>query len=133
VSNGAGPAPIARQGATFAVVGLLATATHLVTALVAREGLSASPMTANFAGYVAAVGVSYLGNARWTFGRPALHGVQFVRFLVVSLAGLGLNQAITWLVAVRLGLPFWVALGAVVTVVPVFSFLISRLWAFRAG
>jgi putative flippase GtrA len=131
VSNGAGPAPIARQGATFAVVGALATATHLATALLARKGFGASPMAANFAGYAASVGVSYLGNARFTFGRPALHGAQFVRFLVVSLAGLCLNQAITWLMAVRLGLPFWVALGAVVTVVPVFSFLVSRLWAFR--
>lgn len=123
--------PIARQGATFAVVGALATATHLITALAARKGLAASPMAANFAGYAAALGVSYLGNARWTFAQPALHGAQFVRFLAVSLAGLGLNQAITWLLAVRLGLPFWVALGAVVTVVPVFSFVVSRLWAFR--
>ena len=122
---------LARQGAAFAVVGLAATATHVGTALLARGGFHATPMAANLAGFLAAFGVSYLGNARWTFGRPALHRAQFIRFLAVSLAGLALNQAVTWQMTSCLGLPFWSALTTVVVLVPAFSFTVSRLWAFR--
>ena len=46
-----------------------------------------------FVGYAASVGVSYFGNSLFTFRRSALHGPQFVRFAVISLAGLAVNQA----------------------------------------
>lgn len=123
--------PLARQGAAFLVVGAAATATHVAVALLARAGAGAGPLAANFAGYAAAVMVSYLGNARFTFAAAVMHGPQLLRFVVVSLGGLALNQAITWLLVTRLGLPFIVGLAVVVTTVPVLTFLAARLWAFR--
>jgi len=124
------PATLVRQGGTFALVGLAATAVHALVALLAREELHATAMQATVSGYICAVGVSYLGNARYTFGRPALHGSQFLRFLVVSLAGLGANLGLTWLLATRLGWPFPAALAVIVVVIPSLSFAGSKLWAF---
>lgn len=124
------PVRIVRQGGTFALVGVAATAVHALLALAAREFAGATAIQATFVGYVCAVGVSYLGNARFTFGRPALHGRQFVRFLVVSLAGLAANLAITWLLVNRLGWPFKAALAVVVVVIPTLSFAAAKLWAF---
>jgi putative flippase GtrA len=121
---------IARQGALFAMVGVCATAVHVIVALATREGLGLGPMQANLVAYACAVGVSYVGNARFTFLRPTLHAPQFVRFVVVSLAGLAANQAITWLLVNRLGWPFWLGLAVVVVVVPAISFLAARAWAF---
>ncbi|RAK60846.1 GtrA family protein [Phenylobacterium hankyongense] len=126
-------APILRQGATFAFVGLTATAVHVVTALSARSWLQASALEANLIGYGFAVLISYFGNARFTFGKAALRGGQFARFVAVSLFGLALNQAITFVAVNRLGLDFRLALGVVVVVVPAVSFVLSRLWAFRAA
>ena len=126
-------APILRQGATFALIGVAATAVHVLAALTARSLIEASALSANFIGYAAAVLVSYLGNAHFTFGRAILQGGQFSRFLAVSLLGLALNQAITWLAVHQLHLSFQVALAIVVVVVPVVSFGLSRLWAFRRG
>ncbi|MFN3583500.1 GtrA family protein [Phenylobacterium sp.] len=122
---------VARQGLVFGLVGVAATLTHVAAAFGARATFDASAMAANFVGYVCAVGVSYLGNARLTFGQPALSGTRFARFLVVSLAGLGANQAITWLLVERLGWPFRWGLAVVVVVVPLLSFAAARLWAFR--
>jgi putative flippase GtrA len=122
---------LARQGFAFILVGAIATAVHVVTALAAHHLGGIEPLPANFIGYVCAVGVSYLGNARFTFGRPALHGGRFVRFAVISASGLAANQAITWLLVGRLGLPFWAGLAVVVVVVPALSFVAARLWAFR--
>jgi putative flippase GtrA len=123
---------LARQGGAFALVGLAATGVHALMSLAARRFAGADPMVATFVGYVCAVGVSYLGNARFTFGRPALHGPQFVRFLVISLAGLAANLGLTWLIAKRLGWPFPVALAIVVVVIPTLTFIGSKLWAFVA-
>ena len=121
---------LVRQGGTFLVVGLAATAVHALCSLAARDWGHLSAIQSTFVGYVCSVGVSYLGNARFTFGRPALHGAQFIRFLVVSLVGLGANLGITWLFANRLGWPFPAALAVVVVVIPVLSFAAAKLWAF---
>ena len=124
--------PLVQQVPLFAVVGALATLTHVATALAARELAGFTPLQANFVGYLAAVGVSYLGNARLTFRRRALHGPQFARFAAVSLAGLALTQGLTWLLVERLGWPFWGGLAVVAVAVPGLSFVLSRVWAFRA-
>ena len=121
---------LARQLAVFAAVGVAATAAHAAIALVAHGTFAAGPFLANFLGYLGAVSVSYVGNARLTFLRPVRHRGQAMRFAVVSLAGLGLGQAIVWLMTHPFGLPFSVALIPVVTLVPAFSFAASRLWAF---
>lgn len=120
----------ARQGGTFALIGLIATGVHVVTALVARTGLRLEPLQANFVGYACAVGFSYVGNARLTFGRPTRDIGQLTRFLVVSLVGLALNQAIIHLLVGIAGWPFWQALGPVVVLVPLLSFGLLKIWAF---
>jgi putative flippase GtrA len=123
--------PLLQQVPLFVIVGAAATLTHVAAALAAREWAGLSPMQANFVGYLCAVGVSYLGNARFTFRRAVLHGPQFVRFVVVSLAGLALTQGLTWLLVERLGWPFWAGLAVVAIAVPALSFVLQRLWAFR--
>ena len=119
-----------RQGGTFLIVGLAATGVHALGALGARDVFHASAVAATSAGYVCAVGVSYLGNARFTFGRPAMDGAQFGRFLVVSLLGFAANLGITHVLADRLGWPFPATLAVIVVVIPALSFSASKLWAF---
>jgi len=123
----------ARQGGAFALIGIIATGVHVVVALTARTALGLDPLVANFTGYACAVAVSYLGNAHLTFGRSARDVGQFARFLFVSLLGLGLNQTIVHLLVDRGHWPFWLALGPVVVLVPVLSFLLMKLWAFGSG
>lgn len=123
--------PLLHQVPLFAIVGAAATATHVTAALAARELAGLSPMAANLVGYLAAVGVSYLGNARFTFRRAVWHGPQFMRFVVVSLAGLALTQGLTWLLVEQAGWPFWAGLAVVAVAVPALSFVLQRLWAFR--
>jgi len=122
-----------RQAGTFLIVGLAATAVHAIVASIARTLGHLPPMSATTAGYLAAVGISYLGNARLTFGRPVLEGRQLARFLAVSLLGFATNLAITYVVSDRLHWPFAVTLGIGVVVIPALSFTASKLWAFAEG
>ena len=120
-----------RQGATFAVVGIVATAAHLTAALTARDLVGMPPLAANLCGYACAVSISYLGNARLTFRTRAADAGQAARFLVTSLGVLAFNQGLVWVLVDRVGWPFHWAMGPVVVGSPVLSFAISRIWAFR--
>jgi putative flippase GtrA len=121
---------LAREGGLFAVVGAAATLVHLIVALTASGLWGFPPLTANIVGYLAAVSVSYLGNAVLTFRRPTRDAAQLLRFVVVSVAGLALNQATVYLLVERAGWPFHLALGPVIVLVPSLSFLLSKFWAF---
>lgn len=125
------PRPLAQQAPLFAVVGVLATITHYVAALIAHEIFGLTPFVSNFVGYFSAVGITYFGNSRLVFRTRAFDLAQFVRFVVVSLTGLAMNQALTWLLVEQMGWPFRFALCLILVVVPAMSFVLSRAWAFR--
>lgn len=119
-----------RQFGSFAMVGFVATAIHASVALASHDYASLTPLMANFAGYVCAVTVSYFGNAWLTFRRPSANAGQFIRFVIISLLALGLNQLIVAYCTHILEWPFVGALALVVAVVPLFTFAVSKLWAF---
>ena len=122
--------PHVREVLIFGAVGVAATGTHAAAALIAHNLGGLSALGANLVGYLAAVLVSYLGNAWFTFGKPARYAGQFARFLAVSLLALGMNQLIVYYCTSLLGWPFTLTLGLVVVLVPIFSFLMAKLWAF---
>ena len=121
-----------RQVLVFGLVGLTATATHYGVAFGLSEKVT--PYVANFAGFLAAIGVSYLGHLRLTFKlgwEQADHSYRLPRFLFVAVSGFALSQLA---LAAALGpfrLPLSMALGVAVIAVPTFTFLVSRLWVFR--
>ena len=122
---------VVREGGVFVVVGVVATACNYVAALAAQHILGCGPLLAGLAGYVSAVGVSYFGNAVLTFRRPALHGPQVLRFMIISLAGLAINLSLVFTGTRLLGWPLWAALIPVVAIVPAATFVMSKFWAFR--
>jgi putative flippase GtrA len=116
----------------YVVVGVIATGCHVTVALAVQHIFRLGPMSASVAGYLCSVGVSYVGNSRLTFRRPALHGPQFVKFATISLAGLAINQSVVFVGTHLLGWPLSRTLIPVVLIVPASTFLMSKFWAFRA-
>jgi putative flippase GtrA len=113
----------------FAGVGLAATLLHVATALLAAH-LGLSPQAANAAGFAAALGLSYVGHGRITFGADLAHRRHGPRFLVTACLGLLLSATLTQVVAVWMGAPFAVAMALVALAVPGATFLLCRLWVF---
>ena len=122
---------LARQALRFGGVGLLATLVHVSVAWLASQTVLADPFQANVVGFLVAFAVSYSGHFYFTFARQSGHRQALLRFLLLSLAGLALSNAVVWLVVIRLGLPFAVAMAAVGVAVPAASFLAARNWAFN--
>ncbi|MCH8950968.1 MAG: GtrA family protein [Proteobacteria bacterium] len=120
-----------RQLSRFGFVGILATAVHVGAGLGLHEGVGMGPLWANLIAFGCALGVSFLGQTRLTFPDSTADGGTFVRFAVVAVSGLGLNQSIVWLVTSVFARPYWLALVIVIFTVPGITFLLLKFWALK--
>ena len=117
----------------FGLVGLLATGIHVAVFLLLADGAGLDPTLATALAFLVATAVSYLANHSWTFGLRGGHRGRFGRYLVVALAGAGLNMAIMRAATAGLGWSKEAGLAAVLAVVPACSYLANRYWSFRRG
>jgi putative flippase GtrA len=120
-----------RQISRFGFVGVLATAVHVTVGLGLHEGAGMAPLWANLIAFCCALMVSFFGQTRLTFPDATADGGAFVRFTVVAVSGLTLNQIIVWLVTSLLAGPYWLALVIIVFTVPAFTFVLLKFWALR--
>ncbi len=130
-----------KQFVKFAVVGGTGTVVNLVVLkvtlfvwgrLVGDPTLPAEVFASALAFAVAVVN-NYLLNRWWTFRSKGSMRSEFVKFLIVSLAGLGLNELA--FLAFRGGLGIDVLLSqllAIACVLP-FNFVVNKLWSFRGA
>ncbi|RDI40983.1 GtrA family protein [Aquicella lusitana] len=123
--------PLFLQIFRFGIVGLTAAAIHIsiVILLVQYEGLE--PLAANIFGFAIAFQMSYWGNRLWTFSDAAvLHRVALPKLLLVQIVNFLANESLFY-VFLTLHLPYPIALFLVLTILPVFTFISSKLWVFR--
>ena len=122
------------QMARFALVGLAATCAHYLVAIVAVQNINV--YGANLAGYLAAVAISYFGHQRYSFqlsARDITHRSQFPKFILASLGGLVLSYLVLVIMEDGLGAPHWLSLAAAVCLVPIYTFVVSKLCVFRVS
>lgn len=118
----------------FIAVGTTAAAVHWGVVRVAVESLGLAPLAANVAGWMIAFVVSFSGHRLWTFGATSGVGTgqSLWRFALVSGAGFVVNEACYAAVLRSGGLRYDLALGVVLVGLAVLTFVVSRLWVFRA-
>ncbi|WP_305989494.1 GtrA family protein [Roseibium sp. MMSF_3544] len=117
----------------FAIIGILATLTHAVVASVLFEAGILSVVPSNVCGFLAAFTVSFSGHYFWSFNHLRREGTMFksmARFLVISVSGFALNSTILALWLQFAPWPEIYGLWLAIAVVPAFSFMGARLWAF---
>lgn len=114
----------------FAVSGGFATGTHVIVFVVLIEWLSVRPVISAGVAFVVALFVSYGMNYHWTFSVSGPHRVMLPKFIVVAVLGLLLNLGITYSVVDMAGYWYGYALLLVVLLVPMVTFVLSKLWVF---
>lgn len=119
-----------RQLVRFLGVGVVATFTHAIVALLANGIFNFPAQAANFTGFCTAFCVSYFGHTIITFQIKKNHKLYLPKFIVVTLFGLLISSAITYLVTEKYGMRFEIAMLLVVICVPAMTFLASKFWAF---
>ncbi|QRQ86753.1 GtrA family protein [Cupriavidus oxalaticus] len=113
----------------FGISGVIATGIHIAVATPLIYLMHASQPSANGVAFVVANVGSYLLNTLWSFGaKPGRD--SYLRFLTVSLMGLGMTLAIS-VGAQALGAGYWAGLAAILSVVPAVTFVLHRRWTYR--
>lgn len=121
-----------RQIGWFVATGCAAALTHWLTAILCVQGLGATPLLANFAGWLVAFCVSFLGHYHFTFRHqrgPWAHAAR--RFFLVSALGFAVNElAYAYLLHVTAIRYDWL-LAMILVALAILTFILGRFWAFR--
>lgn len=115
----------------FGVVGASGYLVNLAVFAVLAEGAGAHHILAAIAAFCVAVSNNFLWNRLWTFDARSGHaGSQAMRFLVVSLVGLGINLLLLELFVSSAGLAELPAQALAVALTMPVNFVGNRLWTF---
>ncbi|MCS6978647.1 MAG: GtrA family protein [Flavobacteriales bacterium] len=122
---------LAKKFIKFGIVGFTGVLIDFGITWVLKELLFLNPYVANSAGFLCAASNNWLLNRIWTFrNRHPRILKQYLVFMLVSLMGLGLNNAVVWLGVSFLALNFYVAKVVAVGVVMFWNFIINYKFTF---
>jgi len=125
--------PIILQLLRFGIIGGSATATQFVTVVIMVSFLQTNPLVANVLGYGLGFCISYLGHRNWTFaGTEQETKKTLPRFFTVVAFGLLANEAVYYILLHDLHMVYWLALIIVLGSIAVLTFILSKLWVFKA-
>ena len=98
---------------------------------VCKELLRIQKYVSNSIGFTVAASTNYILNRIWTFQShdPDI-GLQYTQFLVISLIGLVINNAILWMIITRYKLNFYLSKIIAIAVVTVWNFLANYFITF---
>lgn len=121
-----------RQIAFFIAVGCAAALTHLTVVVLLVELLGWHAALSNIAGFGVAFCVSFNGHSRLTWPQPPEQRAEACRrFILLAMTSFSLNQLIYSYALVLFGPALYLPILIVVVLcVAVFTFTMSRYWAF---
>lgn len=114
----------------FGIVGGVSTAVYAALGL-AFAWWQWPVLLGNALAYILSFVVSYLGQKNWTFASHLPHAQLLPKFAALQGAGLLLNTAIIALL-MHLGVAYMFAMPVAIVLVPVFVYVVSKLWIFRS-
>lgn len=115
----------------FGLIGIIATFIHVLVISILLSETQLPILMANTLAFLGAFSISFTGNYFWTFESPGDLSRAMWRFLLISASAFLVNTLIL-VILIRVGwlTPFLSAIFSA-TVIPVITFLASRLWGFR--
>lgn len=114
----------------FGIVGVIASLVHFTLVVLFVQLLHWQPLIANIVGFSVGVQVSYWGHRSFTFrGTEATHRVAYPRLVMMQAGNFLANEGL-FLLFLSMHLPYPIALLIVLSIMPMFTFIISKTWVF---
>lgn len=115
----------------FGIVGFSGVLVDFSITFACKEYLRIQKYVANAIGFTIAATTNYFLNRVWTFEstNPNIM-MEFTRFFVIALIGLGINSLIVWAMSGKLKVNFYIAKLAATVVVTGWNFLINAYYTF---
>ncbi len=117
----------------FALVALVSTSLYAIAAYVLVTQFGVRPSIASIFAYLFSMLFNFIGQKRFTFESKAQWLPEVIRFCAMHGVNIAFSYGLTELVVTVLGLHFIVGIVATMAFVPFLTFIMLRLWVFRAA
>jgi putative flippase GtrA len=116
----------------FALVGITGMGLDFGTTWLLKERVKINKFMANAAGFCIAVVNNFMLNKYWTFdNQNPIATEQFVKFLVISIVGLGINSLLLFILLKKIKGNFYLVKLAVIGLVFFWNFSANYLYTFK--
>lgn len=126
-----GGAPLLVQFVKFGIVGISNTLLTFAVYTLLLKGFGVWYLAASAIGFVAGTINSFLLNRRWTFRGHVGDALTPVRWTVVQISGLGINEGLLYVFVHDARVDKLLAQALATAVVTVTTFAANRAWTFR--
>ena len=90
--------PLIFKFVKFGIVGASGMVVHLCVLYLCRDVLGINTFISNTLGFIVAATTNYILNRIWTFrSHDKQVGMEYMKFIIVSLIGLGINNGTLWI------------------------------------
>jgi len=115
----------------FGAVGISGLFVDFGITFLCKEIIKIPKYISNAIGFTMAASTNYLLNRIWTFQSqdPGI-ALEFSKFFIVSLIGLGINTLILWLLVSKFKMNFYLSKLFAIAVVMIWNFLANLLYTF---
>jgi len=116
----------------FCVVGFSGMIIDFGTTWLLKEKARVNKYIANSTGFVLAATSNYIWNRIWTFeSRNSEIAVEYLSFILISVAGLGINNFVIFLLNDKLKFNFYLSKLIAIGVVTIWNFVMNFIITFR--
>jgi len=116
----------------FALVGITGMGLDFGTTWLLKEKVKINKFVANACGFSIAVVNNFILNKYWTFdNQNPIATEQFVKFLVISIVGLGINSLLLFILLKKIKGNFYLVKMAVIGLVFFWNFSANYLYTFK--
>jgi len=116
----------------FALVGITGMGLDFGTTWLLKERVKINKFVANACGFSIAVVNNFILNKYWTFdNQNPIATEQFVKFLVISIVGLGINSLLLFILLKKIKGNFYLVKLAVIGLVFFWNFSANYLYTFK--
>jgi putative flippase GtrA len=116
----------------FCTVGFSGMLIDFSTTWFLKEKVGINKYIANSTGFILAATSNYIWNRLWTFNSENDRiAVEYFLFILISLAGLGINNFVIFLLNDKLKINFYISKLFAIGVVTVWNFLMNFIITFR--
>lgn len=122
---------IPRELFWFTIVGGASTLCYIIVFLSINRMTTLDPAYNSAISYLAGMLISYWGQSRLTFKNKNDGAREVTRYIMISILGIVASIAIMGMGVGNEHIPVYVGLILVCITVPVFSFILMKLWAFK--
>jgi putative flippase GtrA len=118
----------------FCVVGAIGTGVDFGITALCKEALKIQKYVSNGIGFTIAATGNYILNRIWTFqSENEQIATEYIKFMVVSVIGLGINTLTLYLVSKKLKRGFYFSKVVATGVTMIWNFFANLLFTFAAG